>query len=211
MKLPIVFLLCLALAVPVSAASMGRQTPDAAVLVLKSQQGFVLLYNQGKLHFTMEFVGREWVPVDSEQMFFKVDGRVLQLQVAKLTDFLPGSEKTKFKDTEILEKHRAWEQEFLGGLLKAKLNVTSGKVTTKGDREGLLWHFPIPDGMNQQVNQQVFLTSVVGEQVLVLNAGVEKNDTVTSVSRYLTDCLSSLRVSDKSIDTKTVQEEIRKR
>jgi hypothetical protein len=57
----------------------------------------------------------------------------------------------------------------------------------------------MPEGMNQQVNQQLFLTSVIGEQVLILNSGVEKDDSLTNTAKYLTAALSSLKVSGKSI------------
>jgi len=88
--------------------------------------------------------------------------------------------------------------------------VKSQKVTTNRNREGLLWHFPMPDGVNKQLSDQVFVTSVVGDQVLVLNVSVEQEDTVSKAAKYLIDALNSLKVSDKTIDLKTVQEEIRK-
>ncbi|HYE72266.1 MAG TPA: hypothetical protein VEF04_03005, partial [Blastocatellia bacterium] len=156
------------------------------------------------------FAGNDLKPFQSERIVFKIDEKIVQMQRAKKSEFLQSSVNQNFKDSEILEKHRGWEESYLSDLLKAKLNVTSEKVTARTNREALLWHFPMPEGMNKQVDHQVFLTTVIGEQVLILNYSVEKGDTVANATKYLIESMNTLKVSDKPIDVKALQEEIRK-
>ena len=197
----------LALTFPLNVLSF--QTPDEGITLIKSRQGFVIVYNEGKLHFTIEFVGRELIPVNSERIFFKIDGKILQVQIANVEEFFQSSEKNQ-KESEILEKHREWEQNYLSDLSKLKLQVSSEKVTTRLYREGLLWHFQMPEGMNQLVKGQVYVTSVIGDQVLTLNYTVEKEDTIMTAAKYLTEALNTPKVSNKPISVKAIQEEMRK-
>lgn len=199
--------LILALTFPLNVLSF--QTPDEGITLIKSRQGFVIVYNEGKLHFTIEFIGRELIPVNSERIFFKIDGKILQVQIANVEEFLQSSGKNQ-KESEILEKHREWEQNYLSDLLKSRLQVSSEKVATRLNREGLLWHFQMPEGMNQLVKAQVYVTSVIGDQVLTLNYTVEKEDTIMTAAKYLAEALNTLKVSNKPISVKAIQEEMRK-
>ena len=68
----------------------------------------------------------------------------------------------------------------------------------------------MPDGMNQQVKEQLYLTTVSGDFVLLLNCGVELEDNTESAKKYLMETLATLKVSDKPLHVKAIQESIRK-
>lgn len=202
-KISVVFLLLYWL--PIN--TMAQQ--NAGVTLLKSERGVVLLYNKNSLHFTIEFAGKDIKPADSEQIFLSVDNRMLQLQVADVIEVI-GKEKSKLSNADILTKHRDWERDFLNITLRSQLKVVSEAIKNPAQRDTLFWHFPMPDGMNEQVSEQTFLTTVIGDKILALNYSVNKDDSISNAQKYLQETMNSLKTSDKPILVKKVQEGLRK-
>ncbi|HEY7543320.1 MAG TPA: hypothetical protein VID27_00470, partial [Blastocatellia bacterium] len=165
-------------------------------------------HNMKGLYFTLEIKGKNITPADSQnQIFLKVDERVIQFQEAPISEF---SKESGLGDRAILEKHRNWERGYLSDMLKTNLKVASEMLTLSSGRVALLWQFSVPEGMNQQVKEQIYLTAVSGDFVLLLNCGVEVGDSIDAAKKYLIETMSTLKVSDKPLDVKAIQEAIRK-
>src|ERR1043166_4663309 len=101
---------------------------------LKTDDGILFVWNRSGLHLTLSIKGKDIVPMnDPNNIFFVVDGVILQIQSLPITNFAPDARKNKLDDKTILLAHRDWESRFLENELlhtKIKLKSSSEKLLT---------------------------------------------------------------------------------
>jgi hypothetical protein len=178
---------------------------------IKTDDGILFIWNLKDLSFTLSLKGREIKPLNEpEHIFFEVDGLVFQIQLASINEFAPDARKQKLDDKLILAAHRDWEAKFLEGLLNTKLNVQSVNLRLANDRDALLWHFDMPEGMNADAKRQMYLAVVGNNYVLLLNGVVTATAPEATVRKLRSDTMTTLKISPERIDVLKLQEAIRK-
>lgn len=178
---------------------------------IKTDDGVLFVWNSHGLYFTLTITGKEIKPLDDpEHIFFNIDGRILQIQLAAINNFAPGAKEKKLSDKSILAAHRDWEAAFVEGLLKSKLAVRTFNAKLSDGSEALLWQFDMPEGMNVESKKQLYLTVVKNDYVLLLNSVATATTSDTDGRRFLLDTVATFKPSPTPIDVKQLSESIRK-
>ena len=106
--------------------------------------------------------------------------------------------------------HREWESRFIESSLHRKLNVQSSPLRLKNGVEALLWKFDMPKGVGSDAKQQLYLSVLNGENILLLNGIVTGKQKEEPVRRLLTTTAETLQRSAAPVDLQELQESLRK-
>ena len=191
------------------AADARAASQEQGISAIKTGDGILLVWNQPNDFFTLEVKGTDIRPLGSERVFFEVDGVVFQVQSAAVSQFLKSGTEGRSAQS-VLDAHRDWEAAHIEGLLGKKLKVASSPLKLKGGGEALLWKFDMPEGLNGEAKQQMFVTVLNGENVLLLNGVVSEKVREAAVEQFLVATAGTLKRSPKPIDLRELQEAIRK-
>lgn len=194
----------------VAAIFNAKQQDDHTSGAIKTTYGYLLVWNAPNNHYTLEIKGKNVRQTSTERVHFSVDGMFLQVLTAPIRDFIEDARGQKLDDTAILLAHRDWETKFMEGEYKEKLKVESSWQKLSNGKNALAWEIHVPESARSNVKKQIFLTLVKGDFVLMLG-GVVTDTTEEQVSRQLLlNTIETLKVSDKPIDLRKLQESIRK-
>lgn len=187
---------------------MQQQDGWAAI---KTDGGILFVWNVRGLYFTLTLKGKTIKPLDDPaHIFFMVDDRVLQIQLASIKEFAPDAKEKKLDDKAILAAHRDWEAKYIEELVHSKLKVRTFNAKLSSGSDASMWQFDMPEGMNAESKKQLYLTVVSKDYVLMLNS--EATATISEVEgrKFLLDTIASLKLSPVPIDVKQLSESIRK-
>lgn len=177
---------------------------------IKTANGFLLVWNQKNNYYTLEIKGKNVRQTSTERIFFNVDGMFLQINSVHTSNFLKDANKQKVDDKTILATHMDWEAKYMEGEYKEKLKVESSWQKLGNGKDALLWQINVPPSAKGNVKKQIYLTVMKGDYVLMLG-GVETDKVEESATKeLLLNTVATLKVSDKPIDLRKLQEAIRK-
>jgi hypothetical protein len=197
--------LLLLLAVP----ALGQQG-DFRNGAIKTAKGYLLVWNEPGNCYTLEINGKDARQYSNEQLHFFVDKSFLQIVTVEKKDFL-GRKRGKLSDREVLTAHQEWEGKYLEESNKSKLQFETSWRTLDNGTEVLLWGFKLPDSIRQNVTDQLYLTLVKRDHVLLLSTPVtEEVPDKNAAWDLLLRIAATLKVTDKPVDLKPLQEAARK-
>jgi len=177
---------------------------------IKTDEGILFVWNESGLSFSLLLRGKEVKPLnDPEHIFFNVDGRVLQIQLAGIVNFAPDAKEKKLDDKAILAAHRDWEAKYIEGLLHSKLTVQTFNTKLSDGSYALIWQFDMPKEMNAEAQKQLYLTLVAKDYVLLLNSEATSGTPDAEGRKFLLDTVATLKISSTPIDVKKLSESIR--
>jgi hydrogenase maturation factor len=204
-------LFTVALIVLLSVASFKAEPQeDYSSGAIKTAAGYLLVWNEKNNHYMLEIKGKNVRQSSTERIFFNVDGMFLQINTAHTDNFLKDANKKKLDDKTILATHRDWEAKYMEGEYKEKLKVESSWQKLDNGKDALLWQIDVPPSARGNVKKQIYLTVMKGDYVLMLG-GVETDKVEESATKeLLLNTVATLKVSDKPIDLRKLQEAIRK-
>jgi hypothetical protein len=180
-------------------------------VAIKTDEGILFVWNVKELHFTLAIKGKAIKPLnDPDHIFFDVDGKVLQIQVAAIREFAPDAKEKKLDDRAILAAHRDWETSFIEGLLKSKVQLHTFNVRLSSGDDALLWQFDMPEGMNAEVKTQEYVTHVRSDYVVMLNSETTVTIPEEASRKFLLDTMATLKTRPEPIDVKKLAESVRK-
>lgn len=205
-KLTFVFLIfCL-----VGSVNAHLAYQENGITALKSAGGILLVWNEPDDYFTLEIKGKEIRPLDSSPaVFFVVDGIPFQIQSVALSEFLKDAGKPAPSRAATLVAHRDWETRYLESTLGQKLNLQSQPLKLKSGSEALLWKYDMPKGLSADAKQQLYLSVVNGQNLLLLNGVVTGDQKEEVVRQLLVNTMETLKVSAKPFNLREVQESLR--
>ena len=194
------FVVIVSLALVLSGSAPANQQA-AGTAAIKTAKGAMLVWNQPDNYFTLEINGKDVRPNNSTpEVFFKVDGIILQIQSAAISEFVKDTGKAGQNVQSILTAHRDWESQYAGSMFGKKLSVQSSPVKLKRGSDALSWKFDMPEGFNREAKKQLFLTMVNGGYVIVLNGVMTEGTKEEDVRQLLIRTLETLKVSSKPFD-----------
>ena len=177
---------------------------------IKTDEGMLFVWNEPGLSFSIAIRGKEVKPLnDPEHIFFSVDGRVLQIQLAGIINFAPDAKEKKLDDKAILAAHRDWEAKYVEGLLHSKLTVRTFNTKLSNGGDAMMWQFDMPKEMNAEAQKELYLTLVAKDYVLLLNSESTAATPDTDGRKFLLDTIATLKISPTPIDVKKLSESIR--
>jgi hypothetical protein len=206
----LVLIMAVLLVVNSSTPGVSFQQEDGWVGI-KTDDGILFVWNVRELHFTLAVKGKEIKPLDDpDHIFFMVDGKALQIQVAAIHEFAPYAKEKKLDDRAILAAHRDWESAFIEGVLKSKLQLHTFNVRLSKGGDASIWQFDMPEGMNDQAKTQLYVTVVREGYVVMLNCEATPATSEEEARKFLLDTMATLKISPVPIDIQKLSESIRK-
>jgi hypothetical protein len=193
----------------VSGLDAGEQG-DFRSGAVKTEQGYLLVWNEPSNHYTLEIRGKDVRQISDERIHFSVDSMFLQILTLETGQFLQGGKRRNLDDRSILTAHQEWEGKYLEETHQKKLAFETSWKTLESGKEALLWRFKIPEGTDTNVIEQIYLTTVKGDHVLMLGSALTARTDENAAWKVLVDTVSTLKVSDKPIDVSAVQKSVRK-
>jgi hypothetical protein len=194
-------------------AYSAQETPlqqEDGWVAIKTDEGLLFVWNVGGLYFTLAIKGKEIKPLDDpKHIFFMVDGKVLQIQLASINNFAPDAKEKKLDDKSILAAHRDWETKFIEELVHSKLTVRTFNVRLSSGSDASMWQFDMPEGMNSEAKGQLYLTVVRQDYVLMLNSETTATMSDEDGRKFLLDTIATLKTSPTPIDIKKLSDTIR--
>lgn len=196
-----------------TASAPSRVSPqqEDGWVAIKTDDGILFVWNVHELHFTLAVKGKDIKPVDDpDHIFFTVDDKALQIQVAPIREFAPDAKEKKLDDRAILIAHRDWESTFVEGLLKSKVQLHTFNVRLSTSGEASLWQFDMPAELHAEAKTQLYLTVVRGDYVVMLNCEATATVSDETARKFLMDTMATLKTSPDAIDVKKLAESLRK-
>jgi hypothetical protein len=195
-----------------SAHGVGASKQEDGTAAIKTADGYLLVWNEPEIHFTISIQGKEVKAMNStEHVFFSVDGMAFQVQCVAVGQFLKEAEKQGLNELQILAAHQDWESKFIeSSLLGKKLEVQSTPQKLPDGSEALLWRFKMPEGISTEVKAQMYLTMVRAGHVILLNGSVPENTDESAVQKLLMNSAATLKLSRTRINVRDLSESIRK-
>jgi hypothetical protein len=177
---------------------------------IKTDEGILFVWNQPGLSFSILIKGKEVKPLnDPEHIYFSVDGRILQIQLAGIINFARDAKEKKLDDKAILAAHRDWEAKYVEGLIHSKLTVRTFNTKLSNGGDAMMWQFDMPKEMNAEAQKELYLTLVAKDYVLLLNSEATAAFPDADGRKFLLDTIATLKISSTPIDVKKLSESIR--
>jgi len=177
-------------------SAQREQLPQRAAV--KTAGGALFIWNQPGNNFTLEILSKDVSPNNSSKdVYFKADGVVVQIQCAAINQFISGSIRPDGRA--ILQAHRDWESQY-AEITFGKLSVQTSELDLKSGRETLYWKFDVPEKFKDQWKTRLYLTTINGDYVIVLNGIAKRSAEEDQVKRFLLETMATLKVSDKAFD-----------
>lgn len=178
--------------------------------LIKTGDGFLLVTNRTPISFTLEFKGESIKPLEADHPVFVLDGKLLQVVDLEFSNFQKAEKNAKkLTDDEYLELHKKWESDYIGNSLKQTLLVKSETIEILNKQKAMVWSFEMPKELNSDFSHQIFVTTVVGDRVVAINASVEIGKTLSDYKNNLIDIIKTLKTSDKPLDVNKIAQEIK--
>jgi hypothetical protein len=207
--------LCLAfgaLSFLAQAVEKSAADENLGTFVIKTESGYLVVHNREKDSYSLEFKGEALKPLKSDHPVFVIDGKLVQVVSVPHKNYWKPKADAKNEPTtdELLESHKVWETDYLGSELNAKLSPTSEIFDIERKRKVMYWSFPMPAKLNSDFSHQVFLTTLIGKDILGLNASPKSGGEQKAYRDYLVESMNTLKVSSKPFNIKELQEFLKK-
>jgi hypothetical protein len=191
------------------AACIVRADEEGDVAAIKTDYGYLLVWNRNDTHFTLEIKGKDVQPQNSTDIvFFNVDGKVLQVQSLPVSAFLKDAKERKQDAAMILKAHQAWEVQYLEESFGSKLKVESAAEKLSSGNVALYWTYDMPEGKSKTVKKQLYLTTLAKDRLLLLNSVVDETTTESAARQLLLDTAATWKLSSDKLDVEKLRRAI---
>lgn len=171
------------------------------ISAIKTKSGVMVAWDTPEIRFTVEIPGTKIEPLEHPQHFvLKVDGIPIQVQIVSIPDIY--GKQVEVSPKGLMLAQRDWEKVHLEKSLGVKIQLGSALVALTDGREGLIWSYAMPKGMNAEVARQIYLSRPVADRLLVLNAAVIKGAGEEAIRKTLLATANSYKAQDGPIDLK---------
>jgi hypothetical protein len=179
------------------------------VAAIKTNDGYVIVWNQPDIHFTVRAKGKDVRPMSrpgTGSVAFNVDGVIFQIQTVAISEFLK-NKKQKSDEQAILLAHQNWETQYLEQTVGEKLKVTSAPQQLSNGSQALIWKYDKP---KTRGSEQMYLTTVSGNNVVILNGVISERSPESRVRQLLLNTIATLTVSQHPIDVPKLRESLQR-
>lgn len=187
----------------------GAPATDAGLgqYIIRTENGYLIVHNREKNSYLLEFKGTKFEPEEGDHPVFTIDDKLVQIVAVSKNNYWTPKAKVKKEpsDDELLEAHKIWERDYLAGELKAKLSVTSEIFSIERSRKVMYWSFPMPKELGADFSHQIFLTTLVGTDIIGLNASPTSAGEQKAYRDYLIESMNTLKISSKPFNIKELE------
>jgi len=188
------------------------QDNKLGVFVIKTETGYLLVQNREKISYTLEFKGEEIKPLDSDHPSFIIDGKMIQVLNVLNENYWKPKEALKTEPTteQYLEAHKMWESDYLSDAWKTKLSVTAEFLEIGQKRKAMFWSFAMPKDIGAPFSHQLFLTTLIGKDVVGINSSPDMAENQKSYRTYMVETMNTLKTSEKPFNIKELSTYLKK-
>ncbi len=180
-------------------ADSGIPPKADAWFAIVTPDGLMVAINHASVHVTLQMRGSDVRTRPDDAHLYLVDGQIIQFAVTSTEDWGRGAEGAA-----LLEAHMVWESNYVAESLRAPIVPRRmAPCAALGKRPCLVWvvdQTPTLDSTAEtRVTGNVYATTVVQDQVLIVSSPVLGAATDTQVSNHLLEILASLDVRSSPI------------
>lgn len=164
-----------------------------------NEKGGTVLF-QGKSHsFALDIVGKEVKTTDNPG-FFVVDNHIVQTSTVPLpSSKLDLGHLTEVQQKQALSAYVDYEMDYFRKELKLKISDLKKEWVVINSRIFLVWHFNLPAAKENQVSQQIYMSTICFNQVLDLNIAILKGEDFPEQQERLNKLANTLKTSDHTL------------
>jgi hypothetical protein len=186
------------LLVLLSLAPHAAHVAEAVDKVIQTEHGYRVVSDGPGDAFTLEITGdATQQKLDLAPLFFTVDKMVLQIVASEIKDFLQPRKRKKMDDRAVLTSHRDFESKYLEEVNQTRFNIESSWRTLDNGHDALLWTFKMPADRTKNVTEQIYLTTLAGDRVLVLVTSLTAQTDRDASIQLLLRTASTLKMTGK--------------
>ena len=181
---------------------------------IRSQKGFVQVFNEMTSYFKVSVEGAEVKTINTGNIGFIVDGKILQMMTIPVSNFRRGNMPLSTEDMLLAQMRDEMNnvRETLDKQAAYELFPENQMLNAEG-REALHWYFkaPIKSGDETKartVLEEHYLSTVCGNYILVLNSVVTNSDRREDIIQLLKNTAQTIQIEKKHIDLNVLRNEI---
>jgi hypothetical protein len=161
--------------------------------LLRAKYGAMLVYNGEKNSFTLKFVSKTVDPAGKPN-FVKVDDFLIQASISPFQQELDFNNLDEETQKRWLLGWKTYEKNWIDEQLKMKVKEQQ-QFLKIGDRIFLQWTFNMPESnATGAVVKQVYFITICFDQIMVLNAPLEKDKSETVLLEKLKNIAGTLEL-----------------
>lgn len=164
--------------------------------IIKTATGNAAIFNDYKgmgLNFQLNF-GKAKATATERPTLFEVNGLPLQIIVVQAAPHKKATAEAT------LSSYISSEVEYTSQSMSAPIKPLVTSVQLKTNQPSKLWSYNLPDGMSNEVQQQVFLNFVQGDFIIGLGSAQFKGQNLKTVQNMLLDMARAMQFSPAKID-----------
>lgn len=189
----------------------AQEKQDGVFSMLRSKDGVILIYNSGKNTFSIDIQCKDIKEIDSQEMIFLIDGKVLQFTPLPIVAFYPGTKV--ITDLEILEKHLNYEAEYSKYINGMNIRINQKKIKLKNGTTSFQWNYRMPkdpkDTASNTVRKQFFVNYKLDDAVLLLSSVATLKDNDKKIQSFLIKMLNNITVYPQEIDVEALSQKLK--
>lgn len=189
--------------------SIAKQDEDFGSGAIKTEYGFLLVWNATNNRYTMEIRGQNVRQTSNEHVQFSVDGMFLQIVNAKISEFIEEDKRKGLDDKALLEAHKMWEVRYIEKQIMQTLTVQRSEAQQINGKDVLFWSFLNPSADKSNVKKQVYLSMVNNDHVVLIGGVTTDKISDEATHQLLEATAKTFKASSEPIDLKKIQSRIR--
>lgn len=176
--------------------------------VLKTEDGFLFIFNQKDESFLIELKGKKFLDVESEELIFSIDGQIIQFTIVPFNVFL---KEDVSEDT--LLQHFRFEMDYIKRQLGKNVDkIKPQRIALKQGMDCLVWSFDVPgdpkDTSSEKVVKQILATIKSFSNVVMLSSPLTRADDVTQCKNRFIQSFESFRFKSDLFDIQSIRDSL---
>jgi hypothetical protein len=158
------------------------------------------IIESGNTNYTLKIPGT--VSTTERKNVISVNNKALQYVVVEKKNYIiEGKTSTEL---EILANYVSNEVSYISRQFKTKLEAQMQKAPLSNEKDVVIWWYKMPDGMNEQVSNQLFVSIIIGDKIFGVASPQFTYQKFEEVRDFLMDIISTLKNVDKKKDLKNI-------
>lgn len=179
--------------------------------ILKSNDGFLFVFNQPKESIMFEIPGKNFHEVETEELIFSIDNCILQFVLVPIKEFYNPN-----KSVDTLLQHFIFESNYIKSTYENKdIHFNKNFVFTSNGRKFLLWSFePIiseRDTSSNSVIKHIISSFSTPNFLLTISSPLTRNGNENEIYTKINHIISSIRYSSSFFDLESIQDSLKSR
>jgi hypothetical protein len=182
---------------------------ESGLNVLKSEKGFLFIFNDSIESFLVEVPGKKFVDVEPEELIFSVDGQILQFTIVPFKEFYDAR-----KSGDTLRQHFEFEVEYISKNFKIDSKQFKPTIFQIGSgTKGYYWELEretsMLDTSSETVVKQIFSSANTSRYVVLLSSPITRGNDYKQCRQRIFETMKSFRYINGAFDIDSIRNSMR--